>query len=704
MDQPTTTPRGAAPATASPTATHPYLTAPFRLEWRPSDRVHDLGQLEATLDALVRCGVRAWWYSAAAKGSYPLFPSKHLPFRDDPNHELLPWLTDACHERGITIMSWEYLNTAPLLTEQHPEYRLKYLGHDTPASERERHFVCYNSPYGERLKHYVYEVLTELGFDGMWFDGCYMFGEGQSGKYACHCDYCRAKYQTETGRQMPDRVCPDDPAFRELVRWRYRDFSDYLRGLADHVERHTEGKLIAFNHFYRFHHGWEGGLPLRQLPMPGTWAAEIDGCHQQLLLLHKLLREVNHDDQPTEVWTPVLDGVYAHYPNRPNPEPASLVHFGQTSAAAGGFASMGIGMNGVTDYEHTLRAITDTINPISPYVGGTPLHTIGLVASANTLDFGHDQPVPGWKAIHGLHNLLGALHWPTGVLLDDMLVTDTLARYDVIVLPDVRCLSDVAGEALAGYVEAGGKLISIGDTGTLDEHGKVRARGVLDALCGVRQRVTDEAPAIIQANADWLCAQDLPPRYMISGDGQLVDAEDDADVLARGEAQFRKKFWEGQRGPQRTDGAALIMRQHGSGHAFYLSQNIGIGYSENPNRRSRRLIELLLQKHVSRPFEMDAPANVWVEPWQQDGRLTLHLLNTPSAMLHLRGQSRHDQMPLRPEDITPTGPVRVSVPGTWADAHSPTHPETLTVERTTHGLAVAFDQMDHHAVVVLNAT
>ena len=95
-----------------------YPQAAVRLEHRPLVNLHTREELIDILDALERCGVDAWWYGAAAKGSYPLFPSKHLPWREQVDRELLPWLVEQAHKRGIALMSWEYLNTAPLLAEQ----------------------------------------------------------------------------------------------------------------------------------------------------------------------------------------------------------------------------------------------------------------------------------------------------------------------------------------------------------------------------------------------------------------------------------------------------------------------------------------------------------------------------------------------------------------------------------------------------------
>ena len=59
---------------------------------------------------------------------------------------------------------------------------------------------------------------------------------------------------------------------------------------------------------------------------------------------------------------------------------------------------------------------------------------------------------------------------------------DTLARYEVIVLPDVICMSDEEAAALDGFVEQGGVLIVTGTTGTANAIGEPRAENALLSL------------------------------------------------------------------------------------------------------------------------------------------------------------------------------------------------------------------------------
>ncbi len=81
-----------------------------------------------------------------------------------------------------------------------------------------------------------------------------------------------------------------------------------------------------------------------------------------------------------------------------------------------------------------------------------------------------------------------------------------LSRYEVIVLPDVTCLSEKEAATLDAYVEAGGNLIVTGETGVLDEYGERRANNALKSL---------PISAVDEVRPDMFAA------YLRIGDGEM---------------------------------------------------------------------------------------------------------------------------------------------------------------------------------------
>ena len=140
-----------------------YNQAALRVECRPGKDPQTKEELLEILDIFHQVGVKAWWYSVSAKGSIPLFKSKVLPYHSNAvDPEQYRWLVEEAHKRGIVLFSWEYLSTAPLLMEEHPDWRMKFTECNEGFPERDKQFACYLSPYGDLLKKFCVEVVNEL--------------------------------------------------------------------------------------------------------------------------------------------------------------------------------------------------------------------------------------------------------------------------------------------------------------------------------------------------------------------------------------------------------------------------------------------------------------------------------------------------------------------------------------------------------------
>lgn len=707
-----------------------YPWAPYRIEWRPTYALPTREAMEIELDALQGSGVRAWWYSAAAKGSYPLFRSDYLPYRDDADDSFFQWLTEESHRRGMAVLSWEYLNTAPMLAEQKPEWRYRWFGMEDgdPDDPRSSQFVCYNSPYGDLLMDYCVEVVDKLGFDGLWFDGSTLFGVGTAKRLTgCRCEFCQKKYREQTGETMPREADLANPAFRRYLNWRGADFMDYWRRLADHVEAKVPGKLIAMNHFNRLPQGWTSGAPLRRSPMRAMISTEVGAFFNHLRLHHKYQRAIN-DNFPTEVWTYLRDAANQRPLHRPEPDPANAIYLCQTAAACGGYMSFGLGDN-PAQTRSCLRALSDALEPIQPYIGGEAETCVGLVLSGATKDFIYDDPYEGWKQVHGAHNLFEDLHWPVDVLLDNRLDRESLARFQAVVLPDVRCLSDEAADNLRAYVEAGGTVLAFGETGTHDLDGDRRERPVLDDLFGIRRSDTERSSGpqsaspddlfgsaarkktvlnniVLHPESDRLRGNGLPDRYMIAGNCLPVEAAPEAEILATtsyNNAPPGKRFGpQGLIPPEGEDVVVpvLLARNHGKGRAINLRCQTALGYAEQPHRRSREAVRRLLADHVRPSFTTDAPAGVVVAPWRLGDRLAIHLLHVPSALRRFNNDTVDLGDIYWPEELPRLAGFNLTVRGDWEKAFSPVN-GPLAATRSKDGLSIQVPFLQGHDVLVL---
>ncbi|MBN1676570.1 MAG: beta-galactosidase trimerization domain-containing protein [Kiritimatiellae bacterium] len=686
-----------------------YTETLLRVEYRPRVRPHTKDELLEILDILQACGVDAWWYSVAAKGSYPLFPSKVLPYRKDVATDLYPWLVEEGHRRGIVMVSWEYLSTAPLLVAEHPDWQVEFLrGPERLADEPgPATMPCLLSPYGEMLKEYCVEVLNDLGFDAIWFDGSRLYtGAADGYRWTCCCERCARAFRDATGEPIPKRIDWADPVFRRFVLWRYDFFEDYWAALGAHVRDRCPKKLLAFNFFNRYYMGAVGGSPLRHRAIDQMIAGE--GTALTVQMQTKVLRALN-GRYPPEVWVHLLDGAKLGYPSRPNPDPAGNIFYAQAAATAGGYASFGIALH-PRECAETLAEISAALRPLAGFVGGEPVRVCGLVFSGATKDFAWPatdgarthaaKHKPAVDTVYGMGFLLNALHIPFEIVLDNQF-DETLRQYPVLILPDVPCMQDEALDVLRRYVNDGGLLLVTGETGIKNPDGTEREAGLLDGLLGIRARSHALTHAILEPLAMPLLRRTgmsppLPARYMVSGKARLVAVEQDVCVLARAE---RTPPGRRDRSPAPRAGAepcdvAVCQRAVGKGRAVFIAPAIGSDYAQNPNRRSRELVRRLIAD-VPLPFTTDAPPNVVVTAWQQPGRLVLHLLNQPATLCRMAGFSSQISV----EDVVPTGPIRVRVPGAGLKVTSPTTSGRVHVTHENGTTAVTVERLQTHTVL-----
>ncbi len=693
-----------------------YATAPLRVEHRPQLQPFSREQVTAWLDFLQSCGIRAWWYSVAAPHANLLYRSRWLPCLDQAaDADYYRWVADQAHRRGIAVLSHLSLASSPLSIAAHPNWAMVLLGEDEAGVEagggRSDRFPCFNSPFRDRLTALVVEVVEELGFDGFWFDSTAL---GWPDAPGCVCPRCRERFRADTGLEAPRRIDFDDHDFRRWFRWRQAFWMDCWAELIAAVRRRRPRALLALKCGCRVNHTGETAVPLRRLPAGALIPNEVDWRPNQCLLQMKCQRAMMAGAFAPETWLGMSDGTALWRPKGPEPEPAGLILFGLTCMTGGGYPSL----SGGEDDRHCLRAVADRLNPVAPYVGGEPVRFAGLVVSGATNDFAHrvgsDRharreaetwrgALPDWRAVHGMHYVLNALHLPSEVLLEDDLTAEGLAAFAVVVMSDVQCLADEQAAALERYVASGGVLLATGETGVKDEWGLPRERGALDELFGIAGRF--EAPAHIVLGPLPAAFRDagLPERCMVSGRGRLAHLADGATPLAEGQIvypRFRSTPTHTFPAdpPPETRGAAIVERRIGRGAALWLAPNVGFGYSENPNRRTRALVGALLGRHAAPPYEVVAPWNVAATAWRQEGRWVFHLLNQP------HGYCRLDEanLPLHPEDTTPTGPVVLRlgpVFGEPADVHSPTGGR-VTWQKGEGGVEVRLERLEVHHVVV----
>ena len=171
-------------------------------------------------------------------------------------------IIEECHQQGLRVIArTDFSRIRQDVYEQHPEWAAR-LADGSVVNYNGYISVCPNSDYQNTR---VFEILREL-FDTHPFDGlfCNMSGyllTDYSGRFygLCQCETCRKKYQSETGKDVPETGDSHSPALREYAAFHARCNAQKKEKLADFVKALNPELAVNGVDFVRSEVGTEYG-------------------------------------------------------------------------------------------------------------------------------------------------------------------------------------------------------------------------------------------------------------------------------------------------------------------------------------------------------------------------------------------------------------------------------------------------------------
>ena len=559
----------------------------------------------------------------------------------------------------------------------------------TPHPESEVHHACYNSPYGELLPALVAEIVRDVGFDGIWFDGSTFSNHSARpmSQPGCRCPFCQERFTRETGLSLPERADYDDRVFRRWMRWRYDVLMDVYRRCVEAVTAVRPDAVVVFNNYRRRHlvrFGWTTAIPMRPLQLDALMSTELDGFPGQADIQMKI-NLAYECKRGVETWWPLCD----HWNTWvPDVEPLPAVQAALGCISAGGVSCVGVGMPAETMVE-SLQAMEAAAAPRMPYLGGKTIEYAAILASEQTMDFyGKDDPNLVWDEVHGANELLGHAHLQTSVIFDAHLTPERLRRCPVVIVGEAVCMSQAQAEALRDYVEGGGTLVACGRAGEWDEWGYPHPRPVLDDLLGIVARGSGEGRPTLRLRDPGLketCGLyvTVPAPYVCV---QITaEVERLADILVI-PVNFGNGDPEAMRDVEGEPG--LCVRRVGQGTVVYFALNVFATYLHKPTARAMRLVRTLLTRLVPPVVTLEGPQAVRVNTRiQANGEWTIHLPNSPGTAYRYPSPREHNYLHT-PGEVLPVRDLRLVISGPQIErAWLALSGENLEVDRGTVTLA-----------------
>jgi hypothetical protein len=611
-------------------------------------------------------GVEACCHSAVDGASRPLFPSKVFPnCHPKANLESFRYLLDRLHAIGRPVLSWYGLNGSAAVLESHPDWAMQLLPLDGAENKIASKTCCYNSPYSDLLARFVAEVVGEVGFDGIWFDGSTMSSHEIAPYFVpgCVCDFCRERFRRDTGKEIPKKVDYEDRTFRTWVNWRYDILMETWKKMVEAVLAVKPEATVAFNNYRRWHlfaMGWNTAIPMRRLGWDALMSGETDGFPTQGDIQMKIHRAYRCR-RGTDSWW----GLYTHgHVWVPDTSPLSAAQAMVSAVAAGGTAFCGIGVDARL-IKAPLQAMQKAGAALWPYRQGETSEYAAIWASQQTQDFFWKGNVAtGFNPIHGANELCLHAHVQSSVVFDDDVTAGELSGYPVLLLPNSACVSRKQADNLRAYVEAGGVLLATAESGVFDELGYPHERPVLDDLLGIKSRaVSKGAPTLEFKDKAWI---KTAGKYL-SFNGRFVRAEpaEDVELIARA-ADRDAGSWDGvETGAPPFERVPILWRRRaGKGWVIYCGTDILRLHLTEPVPATVALFRKLLGELAPPPIVAEAPLCVTVNSRRlPDGRIAVVLHNAPGTVYRYKTSPSGANYEHAVGEVVPVSNIRIRLAG-----------------------------------------
>lgn len=563
-----------------------------------------------------------------------------------------------------------------------------------PVRERIRDphwpLICLNSPAMERyFVPEAREALEATGAEGLLLDSFRYLPDPPK---ACYCSYCRARFRSERGMELPERDDPEDDAFRAAWEWRYDVVVRAIARLREAVKGVRRDALF----FYNSHPaGWAGrGNVVVERAREHLDAVFAEASETDVMGLHivsvavKLSRAMIGDGKPVFV----TRNLFYNLRTVQSPPPPVIVQGIRLIVASGGhpvatmFSSQLYEDPRALDY---LSSVYDELDRLEDFiVGAEPLRYAAVIFDTDTHEKRYwSEPhfyvseVEGFALMH-IHG-----HVPWEIL--SMRDLDRLDRYRVVVAAATAIVDEDEEERLRGFVESGGFLVATHEFGVMMRDYTYTYRLALQDALGVRYEgvfylgyaYLDLADG--DANGLW----EGLPESVVFGDFSTVFARERTDprmgelvralpagarVLAwgrLGRSAYGYEYTLGRSTPPpgpRLSIAGIALGSLGEGRTLYYSVRLGAHYSRLGHPDYAQLYLRPLKRYAPPPpAGSDAPETVYVDYYRGGDFIAVHLVNltvNERILAAPTGPSKQSLPPFTPQYSVHPARTLVEVP------------------------------------------
>lgn len=616
---------------------------------------------------------------------------------------------DHFHAQGKLVAAYFSTVYDKKLYDEHPEWRqVDAEGRPVAADEGSwGKILCLNSPYKEHLIAMMTRLLETHDIDGMFIDMTFFHAN------PCYCDSCTRLFRARYGAAPPQEEDWDDPLYRAFVRFRLDTNHLFVREICQAMKQANPDVSLGVQHQVL-----RGGAISGQTIALGREADYLysdiyfGGGYLHMSACTRVARAISR--QRPEIGIMTRPGSHADAPNM-----KSLDHLRSEAftvvANGGGVMFFDIMMPDGTVQQpmwERIGRVLEELREREPWLGGRPVKSVALLYSeATRIWYGRSDREGRYdNHLFGACRALIEEHIPHDIIVD--LDADTLAGYQVLVVPNAVCLSAEEVEAIREFVRAGGGLVCTGKTSLWNERGEPGPDYQLRDVLGVSY-VSDTAAyskVYSRFDVDAPIARRLPADGFITSRGPLAKVElQGAEALARIVFPLTEpsadKFVNIMTNPPAVPSAwpACTLHTFGKGRAVYFAGGIDRDYADLSFPELKWALSDAVRAAAAAPLkvELKAPASVELTACEREegGQLIVHLVNCQPEVGRELAHSRHviqEIIPVHDLELTlrldrPIQGVRLEPGG-----------EALPYEENGRAATVHIDELDCHRMVVID--
>ncbi len=406
------------------------------------------------------------------------------------NRDILKEITSACHASGMRVIARvDFRGVEEKIFKQFPDWfsvdqdrKPRHLDYTRPKL----YASCYTGYYrNEHAQEFIRYLMTHYALDGIWHNSIGVGG-------ICNCDRCQASYGARRGEKIPHPANSTDEQLDHYMSWKSEVADNHMRKMKETVKAFGDDKAYTAEVFSMFQteSRINDGIDLYNARDHFDFLVSVAFLTENSeTIRYANLNYANTLIKFLKSMAPEKEAIILYGGNGTShryimdPPTDLKVWLWQALAAGGRFwncSFTGPHPAATHDRRNAFHQ-KDTYEFVKRYEKLLTRHVsvsdIGIYYSKATRQSFRQKTIEGdhfESFISGIEAVLIENHIPHDFIADDQLTSERLQKYKVVILPNVRCLSDKEISLIREYVETGGNLLATYETSLYDKEGAQR--------------------------------------------------------------------------------------------------------------------------------------------------------------------------------------------------------------------------------------